>query len=150
MPRQRINHSRRTKAFPEGFSERLKRFHEESGLSWSEIARRIGTFRPTGAGRERRTTGAWRSPACRGRSLRAGRGLNRHTIRRWNAGAPPNGRHMMHMTALLEMADTLCLGHPLTARDGWQEARCGTPDSTGNNGAPETVCRGGRQPPISR
>ena len=47
MPRQRINHSRRTKAFPEGFSERLKRFHEESGLSWSEIARRIGTFRPT-------------------------------------------------------------------------------------------------------
>ena len=47
MPRQRINHSRRTKAFPEGFSERLKRFHEESGLSMSEIARRIGTFRPT-------------------------------------------------------------------------------------------------------
>ena len=88
--------------------------------------------RPPGpAGRERRTTGAWRSPPCRGRSLRAGRGLNRHTIRRWNAGAPPNGRHMMHMTALLEMADTLCLGHPLTARDGWQEARCGTPDSTG-------------------
>ena len=71
----------------------------------------------------------------------------RHTIRRWNAGAPPNGRHMMHMTALLEMADTLRLGHLLTARDGWQEARCGTPDSTGNNGAPETVCRGGRQPP---
>ena len=31
MPRQRINHSRRTKAFPEGFSERLKRFHEEIG-----------------------------------------------------------------------------------------------------------------------
>ena len=42
-----LTHSRRTKAFPEGFSERLKRFQEESGLSWSEIARRIGTFRPT-------------------------------------------------------------------------------------------------------
>ena len=41
MPRQRINHSRRTKAFPEGFSERLKRFHEESGLSMSENARRL-------------------------------------------------------------------------------------------------------------
>ena len=25
----------------------LKRFQEESGLSWSEIARRIGTYRPT-------------------------------------------------------------------------------------------------------
>ena len=74
------------------------------------------------------------------------RGLNRHTIRRWNAGAPPNGRHMMHMTALLEMADTLRPGHLLTTRDGWQEARCGTPDSTGNNGVPETVYRGGRQP----
>ena len=35
------NHSRRTKAFPEGFSERLKRFHEESGLSMSENARRL-------------------------------------------------------------------------------------------------------------
>ena len=47
MPRQRIYHSRRTYAFPEDFPERLKRFQEESGLSWSEIARRIGTFRPT-------------------------------------------------------------------------------------------------------
>ena len=64
--------------------------------------------------------------------------------------APPNGRHMMHMTALLEMADTLRPGHLLTTRNGWQEARCGTPDSTGNNGVPETVYRGGRQPPISR
>ena len=34
MPRQRINHSRRTKAFPDDFPERLKRFQEESGLSW--------------------------------------------------------------------------------------------------------------------
>ena len=33
--------------FPEDFPERLKWFQEESGLSWSEIARRIGTYRPT-------------------------------------------------------------------------------------------------------
>ena len=74
-------------------------------------------------------------------------GVNRHTIRRWNAGAPPSERHM---TALLEMANTLCLDHLLTARNGWQETRFWMPDSTGNNGAPETVCRGGRLPPISR
>ena len=43
MPRQRIQHSRRTDDFP----QRLKRFQEESGLPWSEIARRIGTYRPT-------------------------------------------------------------------------------------------------------
>ena len=33
--------------FPDDFPKRLKRFQEESGLSWSEIARRIGTFRST-------------------------------------------------------------------------------------------------------
>ena len=47
MPRQRTSYSRRTYAFPEDFPERLKRFQEESGLSWSEIARRIGTYRNT-------------------------------------------------------------------------------------------------------
>ena len=44
MPRQRIYHSRRTYGFPEDFPERLKRFQEESGLSWSELARRLGTY----------------------------------------------------------------------------------------------------------
>ena len=45
MPRQRTDHSGETHPFPEDFPERLKRFQEESGLSWSEIARRLGTYR---------------------------------------------------------------------------------------------------------
>ena len=44
MPRQRIHYSRRTYVFPADFSQRLERFKEESGLSWAEIARRIGTY----------------------------------------------------------------------------------------------------------
>ncbi len=47
MPRQRTRYSRRTYPFPVDFPERLKRFQKESGLSWSEIARRIGTYRHT-------------------------------------------------------------------------------------------------------
>ena len=47
MPRQSTRYSRITYDFPEDFPERLKRFQEESGLSWSEIARRIGTYRNT-------------------------------------------------------------------------------------------------------
>ena len=42
MPRQRIHHSRITYDFPDDFPERLKRFKEESGMSWAEIARRTG------------------------------------------------------------------------------------------------------------
>lgn len=41
MPRQRIDYNIPTYNFPEDFPERLKRFQVESGLSWSEIARRI-------------------------------------------------------------------------------------------------------------
>ena len=44
MPRQRIYHNRRTKAFPEDFSKRLKRFHEDLGLSCRAIARRPRTY----------------------------------------------------------------------------------------------------------
>ena len=44
MPRQRIHHSRVTHQVPHDFPERLKRFQEESGLSWAEIARRLGTY----------------------------------------------------------------------------------------------------------
>ena len=44
MPRQRIDYNRTTYQFPDDFPERLKRFQEESGLSWAEIARRIGTY----------------------------------------------------------------------------------------------------------
>ena len=47
MPRQRIDYNIPTYSFPEDFPERLKRFQVESGLSWSEIARRIGTYRYT-------------------------------------------------------------------------------------------------------
>ena len=45
MPRQRTRHSRITYVLPDDFPQRLERFQEESGLSWSEIARRIGTYR---------------------------------------------------------------------------------------------------------
>ena len=47
MPRQRIDYNIPTYEFPGDFPERLKRFQGESGLSWSEIARRIGTYRHT-------------------------------------------------------------------------------------------------------
>ena len=45
MPRQRTNYSKITYAVPDDFAQRLKRFKEESGLSWLEIARRLGTYR---------------------------------------------------------------------------------------------------------
>ena len=47
MPRQRIHYSKETYPLPEDLPERLKRFQEASGLSWSEIARRLGTYRHT-------------------------------------------------------------------------------------------------------
>jgi len=47
MPRQRIHHTRETYDFPDDFPERLKRFKEESGLSWAELNRRLGTHPET-------------------------------------------------------------------------------------------------------
>ena len=47
MPRQRNKYSRESYSLPEDFPERLKRFQERSGLSWSEIARRLETFHHT-------------------------------------------------------------------------------------------------------
>ncbi len=44
---KRTHYSRRTYTIPDNFPERLRRFQEESGLSWSEIARRLGTYRHT-------------------------------------------------------------------------------------------------------
>ena len=44
MPRQRIDYRRIAYAFPDDFSQRLERFREESGLSWAELARRLGTY----------------------------------------------------------------------------------------------------------
>lgn len=45
MPRQRTIHGGTTYPLTEDFPERLKQFQEESGLSDSEIARRLGTYR---------------------------------------------------------------------------------------------------------
>ena len=42
MPRKRIHYIGIARVFPDDFPERLKRFKEESGLSWAEIARRVG------------------------------------------------------------------------------------------------------------
>ena len=47
MPRQRIQYDSETYEFPDDFPERLKRFQKESGLSWSEMARCLGTYRHT-------------------------------------------------------------------------------------------------------
>ena len=47
MPRQRNRYNRRTYDFPEDFPQRLRRFQKKSGLSWSEISRRLGTYRHT-------------------------------------------------------------------------------------------------------
>ena len=47
MPRQRKDYSGETYPLPKDFPARLERFKVESGLSWSEIARRLGTFRHT-------------------------------------------------------------------------------------------------------
>lgn len=43
MPRQRLIHRRAVHVFPENFAESLERIREASGLSWSELARRLGT-----------------------------------------------------------------------------------------------------------
>ena len=43
MPRQHMKHHRGLYEFPEDFAECLERFKEASGLSWSELARRLGT-----------------------------------------------------------------------------------------------------------
>ena len=47
MPRQQVDYNIPTYGFPQDFPEHLNRFQRESGLSWSEIARRIGTYRHT-------------------------------------------------------------------------------------------------------
>ena len=44
MLRQHAYYSRRTHVFPDDFPQRLERFKVESGLSWAEIARRLGTY----------------------------------------------------------------------------------------------------------
>ena len=44
MPRQRIDYRRISYVFPEDFPQRLERFRQESGLSWAELARRLGTY----------------------------------------------------------------------------------------------------------
>ena len=46
-------------------------------------------------------------------------GVDSHTLRRWTADARPTAQHMM---ALLELADSLGLGHLLTASNGRRPA----------------------------
>ena len=80
MLRHRTYYSRRTHLFPDDFLQRLERFKVESGLSWAEIPRRLGTY-----------------PL---------------TIRRWRYnGVRPN---LAHQAALLDLADSLGLGHLFT------------------------------------
>ena len=43
MPRHRTRNNRMVHVFPDDFPDRLLRFKEESGLTWAEIARRVGT-----------------------------------------------------------------------------------------------------------
>lgn len=43
MPRQKLPHKRGFYEFPDDFPQCLERFKEASGLSWSELARRLGT-----------------------------------------------------------------------------------------------------------
>ena len=43
MPRQKLTHERGLYEFPDDFPQCLERFKEASGLSWSELARRLGT-----------------------------------------------------------------------------------------------------------
>lgn len=43
MPRQKMRHLRGRYEFPDDFPECLRRFKEASGMSWSEMARRLGT-----------------------------------------------------------------------------------------------------------
>ncbi len=50
MPRQRIPHntiSTIVRDFPANFSQRLKRFQRESGITWAELGRRLGVDRET-------------------------------------------------------------------------------------------------------
>ena len=42
MSRQRIPHRRRVYLFPDDFPDRLELLVKESGLTWAEIARRLG------------------------------------------------------------------------------------------------------------
>ena len=42
MPRQRTQYSRRASVVPDDFTQRLVWFKHASGLSWAEIARRLG------------------------------------------------------------------------------------------------------------
>ena len=43
MPRQRTHHKRTVYVFPKNFPLSLKAFKDASGLTWKEIARRLGT-----------------------------------------------------------------------------------------------------------
>ena len=83
MPRQRKPYRREAHVFPEDFPQKLERLKEESGLTWSELARRLDTnpltlrrwrqgARPSNLPRRGRTT---RRQRCR-RDGRSGSAAN--------------------------------------------------------------------------
>ena len=43
MPRQRTNYRRTVHVFPRDFPQSLERFKDASGMTWGEMARRLGT-----------------------------------------------------------------------------------------------------------
>ena len=43
MPRQRTHYNRIPRSLPDDFPQSLAWFQQQSGLSWAEIARRLGT-----------------------------------------------------------------------------------------------------------
>ena len=86
MPRQRTNYRRRTYDFP----QRPVRFQEESGLSWSEIARRIGDLSPHLMALDRRH-GAAQRKANDGTAGFGRRPGHRRHIHRVGKGAPVRG-----------------------------------------------------------
>lgn len=47
MDRANRRNDREAFGLPDDFPQRLKRFRDQSGLSWSELARRLGVYRHT-------------------------------------------------------------------------------------------------------
>ena len=107
MPRQRNNYNIQTYNFTQDFPERLERLKEEPGLSWSEIARRLGAYP--------------------------------HTLWRWREkGVQPHIRHLM---ALLELADSLGLGHVFTDWRVRPETRPEMPGPAGSGRSSKRVLK---------
>ena len=90
MPRQRMDHKWAAKSFPEDFPLCLERFKDTSGLTWKDMAQRLGTS-PLSL---RRWRGGMR-PSSSARSISARRwrelGLA-HLLPTWRARREQDGR----------------------------------------------------------